>query len=188
MDQLRALRWPLVAASLAVTLGLLLAGSRAVQATLADAPLDHFLRAQPAVAAINVERDGALRRVTVELKEVPDLAEAYRHLEAGVRRALGSDRFVLAVRDRRTAALSEVFYRINPLIQEALATGRYGDLLEKVEARARALGAQQVRVGIDSRRVYVQVHGGGGYLYEVLPRPDAPAAVPDGRAEGGWSL
>lgn len=186
MEQLRALRWPLVAASLAVTLGLLLAGSRAVQATFADAPLEQFLRAQPAVASFTVDRAGGVRQVTVELKEVPDLGEAYRHLEAGVRRHLGP-RAVLVVRDRRTAALAEVFYRVNPLIQEALATGRYGDLLEKVEARARALGAPQVRLTIDSQRVYLQIHGAGGYLYEVLPRPDAPPAQPGG-GEGGWSL
>lgn len=187
MEQLRTLRWPLVAVSLLVTLGALFAGGWAVRATTEDGPLGAFLAAQPAVSGHRLEHTGAVRRITVTLKDVHDLGQAYRDLDGGIRKLLGSAPYELAVTDRRTPALAEAFYRINPLVQEALATGRYAGVVEQVEARAAALGVTRARVSIDAGRVYVQLHAGADYLYEILPRPDAPNPA---RVEptGGWNI
>lgn len=188
MELLKTLRWPLVVASLLVTLGVLVAGSYAVRAATQDGPLGAFLSDQPAVRSFRIEASGAGgRRITVALGDVPDLGQAYRDLDAGIERALGNRPYTLVVRDRRTPALAEVFYRVNPLVQEALATGKYANLVAQVESRALGRGADRVRVSLDGERVYVQLHAGADYLYEVLRRPDAVRPVP-AASGGGWNL
>lgn len=188
MEQIKTLRWPLVALSLLVTLGVLYAGGHAVRATTQDGPAGSFLSAQPAVQEYRLEQStGEGRRIQVTLKDVLDLAETYRGLDAGVRRTLNGSRYTLALADRRTPALSETFYRLNPIVQEALATGRYGGLVEQVESRTAGRGVDRVRVSMDAERVYVQLHTGADYLYEVYRRPDAPRPMP-AESNGGWNF
>lgn len=175
MEQLRNLRWRWVAGSLVATVALLLGASWGLRAVTREEPLQGFLRSQPEVLGYAEDTVAGTRVLRVELRDMPDLSRTYRHLHEGVARILGGEPFRLEVADRRTPALEEAFYRINPLLQEALATGRYGDLLDRVEERSRTLGLDRVRVFIDPERLYLQLHEGSDYLYAVLPRPDGPA-------------
>ncbi len=188
MEILKTLRWPLVVAGALVTLGVFYAGNYLMRTTTEDGPLGKFLSTQPAVESYRLEQDAEGRQVVATLKDVPDLGQAYRDLDRGMHLTLGHTQYRLAVADRRSPVLTEAFYRINPLVQEALATGHYADLVDEAEARAPILGIGRVRIGIDSERVYVQLHTGSDYLYEVLPRPDGVRAVPGNQSGGVQQL
>lgn len=180
MGELKKLRWPLVAASLIITILVLYAGNWALRTGTQDTPLSAFLSGQPAVAAFRLDRSAPVATVRVELRDVPRLEDTYRDLARGVERIAGPGRLELAVTDRRTPELDAAFDRVNPLLQEALATGRYGELVDRIEGRARGMGVDRVRVGIDVERVYLQMHQGPAYLYAVFPRGAAGAGVGPG--------
>lgn len=190
MGDLKNLRWPLIAASLLMTVAILWGVSWGLRATTQDSPLHAFLKSQPAVAAFKVERDGGQRVAKVQLKPVDDLGETYRSLEEGMERIVGPNQIRLQVEDRRTPQLKEAFYRINPVIHEAMFTGRFANLVDEVESRAAHLGVERARVQIDDKNVYLQLHRGSDYLYAVQRRPGtAPAAAANsGSGNGGWSF
>lgn len=185
MDQLRSLRWPLVVVSLALTLGALFVGNWLVRDTTVEEPLNAFLQSQPAVESFSRTRTPSGVQIQVTLKAVPNLAETYLALEAGVRQIAGTPDVELVLTDRRTPELTAAYYRINPLLHEAMATGHYGDLVERVEERAATLGVAEAAVWIDSGRLYLQLHQGEAYLYAVLPRPDAPGGLVAGLQDKG---
>ncbi|MCG0237886.1 MAG: hypothetical protein L6E13_01050 [Firmicutes bacterium] len=188
MEQLRNLRWPLVMASLAVTVAVLWAGQILVRGAMVDEPVAAYLKSHPAVESFAWEETPEGPRLRIALGPVPDLAQVYTDLEEGVRRAARGRAVALVVTDHRTPGLVTAFYHINPLLQEALATGRYGDLVDRVEAAAARLGVERAEVRIDQARVYLQLHHGADYLYAVLPRPDGPRWPGAEPAPGGWGL
>lgn len=180
MDRLRTLRWPVVAISLALSLAVLFGARWLLFTQMVAGPMTRLLTALPTVARFETFRLGGVQVVRLEVADVPDLALAYVDLYRGIGGILGTAPYRLEITDRRSPALQEALYRISPLVQEAMATGQFSLLQPRLAAESRNLGVDRARVVVDGERVYLQLHRGSEYLYEVFPRPDAfaPHAVP----------
>lgn len=168
---LKNLRWPLVAVSLAISLGLLLGGSAALRHLRVDSPLKAALSQDPAVLGFQLDDGGEQPVLRVRLAAVPDLAATYRRLDATALRTLGPGRYRLEVEDRRTPALDEAYHRIHFALEEGLQRGTYDEMARRVEAQTAALGLSGQRVTVGDGRIYVQLQQGNDYLYAVLVRP-----------------
>jgi hypothetical protein len=55
-------------------------------------------------------------------------------------------------------------------IEEALATGSFYAMAQAIDEEAKEAGLDRWSVGVDSEYVYVQLHKGESYLYEIIPR------------------
>jgi len=154
----------------AVVASLLLAGTlRLTQLVTVERPLAQALAQNPDIAASTISSHGDTTTISVELVSVKDLQATYLSIRHKLERVMDGRGFVVVVEDRRTPALDAVYHQFHFHLYEALATGSFGQLarhLEELSARAGVLH----RLAVDDRHVFVQLHAGPDYLYQVIPR------------------
>lgn len=167
---LQNVRWPFILVGLMVTLGMLFGGDYAWGNHTVDEPLKTLYTSSPAVASFAVENGKAGRTISVKLHKVPDLATVYRDLDKNTGKLLGDAVYTITIEDSRTPALEAVWSRLNLYVQEALMTGNFAEMADRVGAEAGA-HQMQAHVSVDSERVYIQLEQGDAVLYEVLARP-----------------
>lgn len=178
---LRNLKWPLVAVSLVVTLGVMLGMTYLVRQSMESAPLRKFYATHPEVYRADIQRDGDRYDITLTMGPVSDFRQAYLALDAGTRAVLkDSKAYTLHIADGRNQALVDDYYQLHFGLQSGIATGDFNTMAKDFDARSQELGLNQSKVWVDSDRLYVQLEGHGGYLYEVLPRLNQPAQGVEG--------
>lgn len=182
---LQNLRWPVVVAAMAVTLAVLFGAGFVVKSQTVEEPLKAVYAKSPAVETAAVERQGGKYLIRVKFKDVPDFAADYTMLHAETEKLLEETPFVIAVEDRRSPKLEQAFRRTNLYVQEALATGQFSAMADRVEMEAARAGLT-ARLEVDNDRVFVQMHDKDGYLYSVAERSQPQEQEP--RIEGGMGL
>ncbi|MFZ5824166.1 MAG: hypothetical protein ACOY94_07555 [Bacillota bacterium] len=181
---LQQIRWPVVLLVLAISLGGLFGAGYLLKSQTVDQPLRTMLDKAVHVESHSVERFGDQHKITVRLKESADLKEAYADLDKEIRTVLKTVRYEIEVEDRPTPELEQAAKRFDLYVQEALVTGQFATMADRLEAEAQKVGAT-VEVGVDGQRVYVAVTKGDAYLYRVVERPvERPLAL----TEGGFGL
>lgn len=174
-----------VLAAFAVTAALLFGARTAWQARQVDRPLLAALEAVPGVEAVRAGRTAGVRVFEVTLGPVTDLQRTYRALDRTIADRLGAPAtaYRLTVRDDRDEALEAVFFRIHFAVYEAAARSTFTDLAAVVAALDPADGVDRAEVRVDGRRIYLQLHRGDRYLYEVVPRTSPGAGASGGAPE-----
>ncbi len=164
-------------AALAVTVAVLVAGQLLWQKYAVARPLDTGLRDIPGVTAASWEenKNGDLT-INVALGSVDNLAKTYGQIGATAKNILGRTPARISLTDSRTPELEALYYGIHLYIQEAIFTGNFSAMAERIDARASAAGADD-RVYVDAANVYVQLTRQGAALYAVVPRAEAPREV-----------
>lgn len=166
------LRWPVVAAVMIVTLAALFGAGFLLKNQTVEQPLQMLYAGSPAVESYEVERMSDGYEITVKLKETPDLAAAYQDLHKQTQKIMKEVPFQLKLEDKRSPELEQAFSRINLFVQEALATGHFAEMADRVEEEAAKAGLT-ARFNVDESRVYVQLHDKDAFLYSVSQRtPD----------------
>lgn len=166
----KGFRLTTVALSAVLTLGLLMGATYAAQLATVHRPLARVLEERPEVQWYQIVRRSGGTTITVQLGATSDLAAVYRELQADVRRVSGGDSVRLVISDRRNDQLAAVYHELHFAIQEALANGSYSRLAEAAQALATQAGLENHRITVDNDYVYVQLHRGEHYLYEVIER------------------
>lgn len=184
---LQNIRWPVVFAAMTVALGLLFGGGLVVKDRTVNGPLAALYEASPAVERYAIEEQSAGYVITLKLDEAADLAGAYGELASETDRLLGGAAYEIRLEDERTPALEETQRRVNLYVQEALATGQFAAMAERVAAEAAQAG-QTAEMTVDSERVYVEIRSEDGYLLSITERPEAQLWLRQQTAErrSGW--
>lgn len=164
---------------LIATLGLLFGGGYAWGARTVDEPLKALYQSSGAVASFTMVSGRTGRVIDVKLHKVPDLAAVYKELDNKTSKLLGDTPYTIRIEDNRTEAEEAVWRRLNLYVQEALMTGNFAEMADRVEAEA-ANHQMVARVSVDSEHVYIQLEQGDAVLYEVLGRPTARNEVSGG--------
>lgn len=130
--------------------------------------------------------DGGRVDLVVTLGPTRDFHATYQRLGEVLTRGYGRNGGRVVVRDARTPRLSRALYELNFALQEGLATGRYTEMRQVVEAQARALQLPPPHLWVEEGRIYVALQDGKAILYTVVARGSAaPGEKP---AEGGGTL
>lgn len=177
-------RWPAVLAAAAVTLALLLGINTLITRRTVEQPLQALYNSSPALESYQIERQGDTYEVRLCLKETPDLAAVYTELDHKTREILKKKDYVLEIKDHRNQQLEQSYRRMNLYVEEAMATGQFAEMADRIAQEADSTGLT-ARFAADSDRVYLQIHGEGGYLYSVVERERVRTPAP---AKGGVSL
>jgi len=136
-------------------------------------PLERSLKSLSGVTDVTCQESSSQVTVSVRLASVPDLFSTYSDIEKTVKRFLGKKSFVIQLQDHRTPALEEAYYNIHFDVQEAIATGGFARMADAVSKKVKAMGLDRYRIFVGPMSVYVQLHQGGDYLYEIVPRPES---------------
>ncbi|MCR4403278.1 MAG: hypothetical protein NUW12_10995 [Firmicutes bacterium] len=171
-----------IAAAFFVTLAVLTGGRIAAYHIQVERPLEALLEGRSDVAAWRlVKSDGPTDvEVRVVLRDVRNIQTTLLDLGediAGMTRGA----FRLVVEDTRNAELTETYQRMRLAVEEAIARGTFREMAQEIESQAIEAGLDRCGVYVDSQNVYLQLHKGERYLYEVIPRRKA-SALPDDTA------
>ncbi|MDI3299058.1 MAG: hypothetical protein QJR08_07825 [Bacillota bacterium] len=133
-------------------------------------PLQSVLAGRPEVRGYRVDLQANPPVVRVELAPVDQLQETVRSLDEALGSSLGPGRFQLEVADRRDAELVRDYYRLNLVLAEGLATGRFTTMEEQAQRLARQMGLERLTLTVDPSYLYVTMVKGSHYLYQLVPR------------------
>ncbi len=153
-----------------IALLLLYGGSAASYSLQVKRPLHEFFTGQAGVIDYSVGKTGGGLYVQVELDNTEDIQSLYAHLSAGITEATGRHVAVLDVIDNRNDELEDTFRTMRIYIEEALVTGGFHAMVQAIDETAKEAVLDRWTVGVDSNYVYVQLHLGEHYLYEIIPR------------------
>lgn len=159
-----------VAVALVVTLGILLGGQYLFRRERVDRPLLEQYKEISAVESASIRDEQGRKVIELQLGEVDDLAKSYRDIEAASRNFLEKDSYRLVIVDKRDRGLEDVYYRMHFSLEEAIATGRFTDMADRVGTIAGSSDLDRYRLSVDGQRLYLQLHRGDRYLYAVLER------------------
>lgn len=155
----------------AVVALVLLAGTlRLTQLVTVERPLAQALAKHPDILTSTISSDGDKTVISVELVSVRDLQTTYLSIHGELERVMDRRGFVVVVRDRRTPFLDELYHQFHLYLYEALATGNFGELPRYLEELSARTGVSH-RLSVNDRHVFVQLHSGEDYLYQVIRRP-----------------
>lgn len=186
---MRDLKIPMIVLAFAVVLTLGLGARALYYQERVVGPLAGLAGAVDGVEAIEVvDTASGLKEVRALLSADVRLEEAYGSLEELARTNLGSAFGGLVIEDRRSAELEEAYYHVHFAVQEGISTGHFNRMAEVIEGRLAEMGISGHRVYVADEYVFVQLHDGGAYLYEAVPRPQLVAARIDSvrGAFGRW--
>jgi hypothetical protein len=162
---------------LAVTVATLVAGQLLWQKYAVARPLDKGLKGIAGVtdASWDESKNGDIT-LTVTLGNVDNLAKTYGEIGETARNSFGQRPARIIIADSRTPELEALYYKLQYSIHEAIFTGNFAAMADRVAAQSRAAGAD-ARVYVDARNVYLQLAKAGAALYAVEPRADASREV-----------
>lgn len=165
--------------ALAVTL-LVLFGGQTIWHTFAVAkPLDNAFEGIDGIQSVawNKEKsDKAAVVLQVSLDHVTNLQTTYTDIQERAKNILGKSTFRIVIRDSRNPELEQVYHEMHFHIQEAIATGRFGNMAEHVKEKALEAGID-AQISVDAYNVYLQLSQGDANLYRVIPRTHALTEV-----------
>ena len=135
-------------------------------------PLLRQVRAIEGVEEVQVSSLGNGKLFAVSLGDVEDLVDTYGEIDRQLEEILGEQSYSLFLLDGRNKQLERVYHSIHFAIYEAIARGNFTHLAAVVNEEAADNGLGKYRVTVDNERVYLQLHLGDAYLYEIISRPE----------------
>lgn len=168
----RKYNWALGGIAVLVAFAVLFGGQLLWQKYTVAKPLDKIFSGVNGVEGTLWEdsgKNGEPVKIYVTLKNVADLQKTYEDLVDGSEQILGRRSFKIIIKDSRTPEIEQFYYQIHYYVQEAIYTGNFATMADKIQEQARAEGVD-VRVYVDISNVYVQVSQNTDSMYLVIPR------------------
>jgi len=176
-------RIPIIVVAAAAAFVVLVTAHAALQRSTVDRPLAESFDSLGCVESFEIADEGEGATLAVRLEDVNDLRQAYLDVrEAASKYIDGQCR--LEVLDRRSEALEDAFYSVHYAVYEGAETGRYSWMAGEVRRILDGAGVDRYRVRVDDENVYVQLHAGDAYLYEVIPKEAGPSGAASAGGEG----
>lgn len=108
--------------------------------------------------------------IKIELGDIENLKETYHRLQVAGEKHLGKNFGGLIVEDGRSDFLEELYYSVHFDIQEAMSTGNFSNMADSIAMKAKDAGVDRYRVYVENEHIFLQLHKGSSYLYQVIPR------------------
>ena len=134
-------------------------------------PMDKLLQGIDGVTKSSWEegKKDDVVQIYISVAKVQDFAKTYGTIHEGAKRILGSRPFKINITDTRTTQLEQFYYRIHYLLQEAVFTGNFAAMDEKVRKMSAEAGIP-AKVYVETKVVYVQLVKDQAEMYVVVMR------------------
>lgn len=155
-----------------VTLAVLLAGQYLWHNYAVAKPLGKALDNINGVEnAVWQKKSGNSESVTIDitLKNAANFAATYKELNETAAQMLGHNKFQIKIHDHRTPELEQLYYDLHVYLQEAIATGNFSLMQERVRTAAARQGATAT-VYVDTDSLYLTLAKGNDDMYVLIPR------------------
>lgn len=165
-------RWSIMGLTILITLALLFGGQSLWQQYAIAQPMSQIARGIDGVESASLDKAGKntpITRINVKLHNVANLQTTYQALNERILNVLGHNKYEIILHSSPTPELEQLFYSIHYYIQEAIFTGNFGLMAERIQTRA-AAGNVTAQTYVDAKYVYLQLANPAGNLYIVVPR------------------
>ncbi|HWR41933.1 hypothetical protein [Sporomusa sp.] len=115
-------------------------------------------------------------KIYVKLTHVPNLQKVYGEMADGLKRVDGGKKYDIVIQDNRTPELEQFYYSIHYSIQEAIFTGNFATMAERIESKSSSAGVE-TQTYVDTKNVYVKMTKGTSDMYVVVARDDSSQGV-----------
>lgn len=158
----------LIAASVIITVALLLGGQYAWHKLYLERPLTAQLQTL-GVRSCTISYTGPKDVVTLSMGKVSDFQSTYQQIEQTLDTTLGKGSYDLEITNQANRELSGFLVQVQPVLFEGIQTGKYTWMVNLIDGKARSAGLES-KVQIDENSVYLQIFGKGGTAYRIIPR------------------
>lgn len=165
MDKIRLTT---VIAVLIVTLCILLGGRYLYESYYVKNSLHKEISQAVQAEEIRIAKQEDPPAVYIHVPEIKNLQSTYLCVEKIVRQQLGPG-YKVILTDKRTSKLENLYEKCSFIIQEAIATGNFLEMEQKIDDLSKTAGVKH-HLSIDSKNIYLELRDNRGYLYEVIPR------------------
>lgn len=165
-------RWSIVGLTIIVTLAVLFGGQFLWQQLAIAKPMSQIAQGIDGVESAFLEKNSqndSTVKINVTLAHVTNLQTTYKALNDRIFNVLGHKKYKIIINDSRTPELEQLYYSIHYYIQEAIFTGNFGLMSEKIQSKATASGSN-AQVFVDAKYVYLQLSSQNSNMYIVVPR------------------
>ncbi len=161
--------------ALIITVAALYIGQTLWQNYAVAMPLDKALSGVEGVEKVtwnNGKKVNSIVEIDVTLGDTANIKNTYDEMTEKIKKTLKEKEYRLAIKDNRTPELEQVYYDINNHIQKAVMDGDFPLLNDKVEDKAKNVGAS-ARIFVDEYNIYLQLSKSGNTLYSITARNTA---------------
>jgi len=147
-----------------VTLGVLTGVQFGWKKFMLDGPVKVKLSTVQGVSGVSLDQEKTKGIIEVMLTDVPNLKETAQ----SVLEAAGGSKVKLL--DKRTPELLAVMEKTRFDIEEAMMRGNFTAMEKAIDGAAKSAKLDRYGVYMDSDNIYLQLHKGENYLYQIFPR------------------
>lgn len=165
------IKWTIVFVTIMITISVLSGGQLFWQRYAVEKPLSQALQSIEGVESFYWEKNAAdgTMKVYVTLHNVNNFKAAYQNINDSAARVLGQKKFSVVIHDHRTPELEQFYDVINVYVQEAIFTGNFSTMTDRIQQKAASAGIS-AHVYIDAAYVYLDLKQGTADMYVTVPR------------------
>lgn len=175
----RQYNWLVGLLAVFITVIILFAGQVLWQKFAVAKPLDKaFLGINGVVSATwdDQSKNGEPIKIYITLQNIENLAATYEELNSGAKKILGKKPFKIVIRDSRSAELEYFNYKVHYLVQEAIFTGNFSSMAERMATTAQEENID-LWIYVDAENVYMQMKKDAAQMYTIISRQSGSREV-----------
>ena len=158
--------------ALVITIAGLYIGQALWQNYAVDLPLDKALHGISGVEKVTWDDSKNINdsiSIYVTLNNTANLQKTHEEINKKIEQTLKDKQYTLEIEDNRSPDLEQAYYDIHYYIQKSIVDGDFPLLEEKVQEKAKAVGAA-AKVYVDEQNIYLQLTKNDNSLYAVVAR------------------
>ncbi|SMC77015.1 hypothetical protein [Sporomusa malonica] len=115
-------------------------------------------------------------KIYVKLAHVTNLQKLYAEMADRLKQVSGGREYEIIIQDNRTPELEQFYYSIHYQIQEAIFTGNFATMAERIESKANSAGVT-TQMYVDTQNIYLKITKGTNEMYVVIVRDGSRQGV-----------
>lgn len=158
--------------SLLLTAAILFFGQALWHSYAVAKPLDKVLQDINGVEQVTWHEKSRLSEIAtidITLKNADNFASTYAQIEEAAKQILGHNGFQIKINDHRTVELEQLYYTVHYYLQEAIATGNFSLMNERVQQKVTQQGAA-ADIYVNANYIYLKLAKGNDDMYVLIPR------------------
>lgn len=167
--RIKGLNIPLIFLSGCCFLGVLLLGQWTFQKYSVERPLIKEITAVDGVQEVLIKQDTKKMILEVKLQNIEGFPKTYNVINSLISAEQKSD-LQIRLLDKRDEKLAQLWNQSQFIIYEAIVKGNYTAMSAKINSLMEQAKLDRWEISMDAQNIYLELHAGNNYLYEIVPR------------------
>lgn len=156
--------------SLIVALLIMFGGNYLINNYKLNYSLNEDLLRVAGVKQVIIRKENDIYNIVISLNKVNNLKEVFTKINNRVEKTLDKNEYNLDFSSGSSEELKQIYDRINLPLYEALETGEFVQLGERIDRYGREYDLNREKVMVDDNYVYLSLEKNNNGLYKVIKR------------------